>query len=119
MEIKFLKEEHIDRYEKAKNHVGFESNIGGYASFTYLLTSDLLYETCSEVFYPTFKPEKALNILENGKCLSKSQKIMLKLALDLYRDNYEGDSIMEVFSCFDEENSKVVLESLKIHFSIF
>ena len=43
---------------------------------------------------------------------------MLKLALDLYRGNYKGDSIIEVFSCFDEKNSKVVLEAIKIHFSI-
>ena len=50
MGIKFLNKEHIERYEMAKNSVGFESNIGEYASFTYLLTSDLLYKSCSEVF---------------------------------------------------------------------
>lgn len=78
----------------------------------------MLSETCSKVFYPTFNLEKALDLLENGKCFSKSQKVMLNLALDLYRGNYKGDSIMEVFSCFDEKNSKVVLEAIKIHFSI-
>ena len=44
---------------------------------------------------------------------------MLKLALDLYSSDSEGDSIKQAFSSFDETNSKVALEALKIHFSIF
>lgn len=119
MGINFFKEEHIDRYEMAKDQLGFKENIGEYASFTYLLTSDLLYEACGKVFYPKFDLKKALDIIENDKFLSTSQQRMLKLALDLYRSDYEGDSIIQVFSSFDETNSKVALEALKIHFSIF
>ena len=118
MGIKFLNKEHIDRYERAKNSVRFENNTKGYASFTYLLTSDLLYEACSNVFYPTFGLEKALDILENDKFLSTSQQRMLKLELDLYISNSEGDSIIQVFSCFDETNRKVALEAQKIYFSL-
>ena len=119
MRINFFGEEHIDRYKIAKDNVGYKNNIGGDASFTYLLTSDLLYETCNKVFYPKFDLEKAFDILENYKFLSTSQKRMLKLALDLYRCNYKGDSIIQVFSAFDEINKKVALEALKIEFSIF
>ena len=103
----------------AKEQLGFKENRGGYASFTYLLTSDLLYKTCSKVFYPKFDIEKAFYILENDKMLSTSQRIMLKTALDLYRFNSKGDSIIQVFSTFDEINKKVALEALKIEFSIF
>ena len=119
MEIKFLNKEHIERYERAKNSVGFENNTRGYASFTYLLTSDLLYEACSNVFYPTFGLEKALDILENDELLSTSQQRMFKLALDLYKSNSEGDSIIQVFNSFDETNRKVALEAIKIYFSLF
>lgn len=119
MRINFLGEEHIDRYEAAKEQLGFKENIGEYASFTYLLTSNLLYKTCSKVFYPKFDIVKAFDILENDKMLSVPQQIMLKLALDLYRCNYKGDSIIQVFSAFDEINKKVALEALKIEFSIF
>lgn len=118
MRINFFGEEHIDRYEMAKEQTGFKENTGEYASFTYLLTSDSLYKTCSKVFYPKFDIEKAFDILEKDKMLSISQQIMLKLALDLYTCNYKGDSTIQVFSAFDEINKKVALESIKIEFSI-
>ena len=112
--MKFLSEQHKKRYMELKNKVGFSIDRGEYASLIYLLTSELLFLKINNIFDINNGLKATEEIEEAKKLMSKTEIVLIDLALHLFTNQIHGDSINQIFSNLDNDNFSLAIESIKI-----
>lgn len=113
----FNNTEHKNRYEKIKGVIGFAEDKGEYASFFYILTSKNIYPKINLVLDKDYKFKGADVIEEAIAPLCKSEKVLINLAMALYR-SVGGDSVIDIFPSLDANNRQVAIEAIKIRYGM-
>lgn len=115
--MEFINKQHKERYEEIKQGMGFTNDTGEYASFTYILSSPIVYPKVNLVLGKDYKFRGYDEVKDLIAPLSTSEQVLINLAVSLYTST-GGDSVMDTFTSLDKDNFEVALNSIKIRFGM-